>query len=134
MKINHFLLASSWILILLLPACKSNGPGNPQTPEGTLRALISAIEDEDFARYRALWHPERVKTEGMIEKLQTDPSEWKDLQARVRGKYTIETQQIRDQARPPRCRMRVVSPEAKGGGIGSLRMVQVDGRWLMWSW
>jgi hypothetical protein len=120
-----------FLVILLLAGCRSKGKFG--TPEDTFATLCQAIQNKDASLYRNCWDPERVEREGSLSKLESNPELWEELQGIFKGPQTLKSEKD-GRLGADKARFSVAAPEADGGGIGTLTMVNRDGEWKMYTW
>lgn len=123
------------LIALLFVSAKCGDKGGKigfDTPEATFNTLVKAIREKDMATYKQCWHPESAEREGMVSRLESDPSKWDELQGIFKGPQKIEKKDLNRDGTS--CGMQIDAPEADGGGIGGLRMIKVGEEWKMKSW
>lgn len=120
------------LALLLVWGCKSKGKFG--SPDETFATLVSAIQAKDVDLYRACWDPSRVEREGSISKLESNPELWEELQGIFKGPQKLKSERVDRRLGDDKARFNVEAPEAEGGGIGALTMVQLDGEWKMYTW
>ena len=98
--------------------------------ETAFATLLHAINNRDMDLYRQCFAADSLEREGMASRLESDPAQWEELQAIFRGP---QTPVINDQ-NEERASVSVTAPEAMGGGIGGMRFVKENGRWVVSNW
>lgn len=132
MKKSPYIL--SLLALLTLWACSPSNYGSMDTPEATFNTLRKAIADRDLEMYTRCWHPDRKEREGMVSKLKDKPERWDELNGFFKGKVTIGEMDRFERDGKKMCKMQIEAPDADGGGLGGVTMINVDGKWLMYGW
>lgn len=129
---RHLLLIA--LLCTLLTACGSGG-GKFSSPESTLETLVATIKAKDLDNYKECWHPDRLEREGMYSDLKSDPGGWDELIQGFSGDLKLVQEGSRDEGGHEVRKFAVQGSSApEGRGPGAITMINMDGKWLMWSW
>ena len=107
---------------------------NLSSPKKTFKLLRKAIKNKDLELYTQLWYEPKVEREGMISDLKKSDKTWVRLQGIFTGPQKIMQDEYSESEGQKFYRCRIKAPKAKGGGIGTMRMILHEGQWLMYSW
>lgn len=126
-------------IFLLLPLLFLFGCGGQSgkfsSPDSTLNTLVTAIKAKDLAAYKECWHPDRLEREGMYSDLQAEPEAWDELIQGFSGDLKLVQDGSRDQEGHEVRKFAVQGSSApEGRGPGAITMINIDDKWLMWSW
>lgn len=133
---NHLPKMKSRILLFafglfLIAAC--GGGGKFSSPESTFEELVHAIQARDLDAYTECWYPERAEREGEIGHIKEDPRTWDELVEAFKGDMKLVEEGERNDGGKTIKKFNVEAPDV-ADGIGTLTMIQDQGRWWMYSW